>query len=162
LTEATARTFEGDTSQLTRMPSLTLDLEVRQNALRSRPGRPEQRRMHELRQQIRARRAVGLPIEAFSLAMHNRFAYPFAGVPAAILAVGLALRAGRKGHLTTAVVEGLLVAAGLWGIMVVSKALVLGGRVPAGPAAWAPVIGLGACAAAVWIRQEGLWQPRPR
>ncbi len=112
-------------------------------------------RVPELREQIRARRGSGLSYTQFSLALHNRFAYPLAGIPAALLAVGLALRRGRKGHLTTAVVEGLVVSMALWGLMVVARTLVLAGRIPAGIAAWAPTAILVIGSALLWMHTAG-------
>jgi lipopolysaccharide export system permease protein len=91
------------------------------------------------------------------LTLHNRFAYPLAGIPAALLAVGLALRPSRKGHYTTALVESLIVALVLWGMMVISKTLVLTGRIAAGPAAWAPVVLLLLVAGGIWLQLEGFW-----
>jgi lipopolysaccharide export system permease protein len=89
------------------------------------------------------------------LALHNRFAYPLTGFAAALLAVGIALRPGRKGHLTVALVEGLTVAVLLWGMMVVGKALTVAGHVPASAAAWAPFTVLVAAALVIWLRREG-------
>lgn len=137
------------------------DFGVGVGAFRIRTGRPEQMRFVELREQIRARRGSGLPSLQFALALHNRFAYPLAGIPAALLAVGLALRPGRKGHLTAAVVEGLLVSMTLWGLMVVARTLVLSGRLPAGVAAWAPTTVLVIASTVLWLRNNGRlrWKP---
>jgi lipopolysaccharide export system permease protein len=117
-------------------------------------GRPEQMRLSELNEQIRTRTEVGLPTRQFSLGYHNRFAYPFAGLPAALLAVGLALRPNRKGNLTTAMVEGLIVAVTLWGLMVVCRTLVLAERLSPAIAAWAPFVVLAVAAALLWHRLQ--------
>ena len=127
------------------------DFHVRQSALNILPGRPEQLTFRVLRDQIRARRSVGLPYNLHLLALHNRFAYPLAGLPAALLAVGLALRKGRTGHLTAAIVEGLLVAMSLWGMMVVGKSLVLSGRLIPGAAAWLPMTVLVGAGCLLWF-----------
>jgi len=157
LSEIVERRFlEDGNSPVREVPQETFDLGVKQSALHIMPGRPEQMRFPELREQIRARKAVGLPTRSFYLTMHNRFAYPLAGVPAALLAIGLALRQGRKGHLTTALVEGLGVAMAMWGMMVVCRALVVNERVEAGPAAWAPVVLLSVLAGGLWLRHEGV------
>jgi lipopolysaccharide export system permease protein len=76
-------------------------------------------------------------------------------VPAALLAVGLALRPGRRAHLTGALVEGLGISVALWALMVVLRTVVVAQRIPAGPAAWAPAAALAAAAAALWLRREG-------
>ncbi len=134
---------------------LELDLGIAPSTFRIQQGRPEQMKLRDLSVQIEARRDVGLPTTQYLLAMHNRFAYPLAGLPAALLAVGLALRPNRKGHLTAAIVEGLIVAVALWGMMVVSKTLVLSERIPAAAAAWAPAIVLVVLAAGLWLSVEG-------
>ena len=140
---------------VTRVGEGLYELGAPADAFRIRQGRPEQMQVGELSEQIEARRQAGLPTQQFILALHNRFAYPLTGVAAALLAVGLALRPGRKGHLTVALVEGLVVAVALWGMMVVGKALALAQHLPAGAAAWAPFAVLVVAAAALWLRREG-------
>ncbi len=134
--------------------ALTLDLGAPDVAFRIRSGRPEQLRLPELAEQISIRREAGLTVVLHVLALHNRFAYPLAAVPACLLAAALALRATRKGHLTAALVEGLGVAVGFWGFMVVCRALAVSGQLPPWLAAWAPVLVMGAIAAAALLRQE--------
>jgi lipopolysaccharide export system permease protein len=154
------RFYEDGTSTLTQLESAVYDLGAEKRALRIRQGRPEQMRMAELRQQVEARAEVGLPSSQFSLALHNRFAYPLAGVPAAVLALGLALRPGRRASLTTAIAQGLLIAASLWGLMVVSRTLVLSDRLSPQVAAWLPLAVLVAAASVVWYgRESGRWKP---
>jgi lipopolysaccharide export system permease protein len=131
------------------------DLGVTAVTFRIRPGRPEQMRLPVLREQIVVREEVGLEFRQFSLALHNRFAYPLAGFPAAMLAVGLALRPGRKGHLTVAIVEGLLISVTMWGLMVVARTLVLTDRLTPVVAAWMPTALLVVAAALLWLRGEG-------
>jgi lipopolysaccharide export system permease protein len=119
------------------------------------PGRPEQMRLADLSEQVRARDRVGLPSGQFALALHNRFAYPLAGTPAALLTVGLALRLRRKGHITAALVEGLMIAIALWGMMVVFRTLVMAQHLSPVIAAWAPFSVLTAGSVALWLRHEG-------
>lgn len=119
------------------------------------PGRPEQMDLPELREQIRARDRVGLPSGQFALTWYNRFAYPLAAVPAVLLTIGLALRIGRKGHLTLALLEGLIISMGLWGMMVICRTLVLAQRLSPPLAAWVPVGVLTLGAAAFWLLHEG-------
>lgn len=129
-------------------------------AFRVLTGRPEQLRMWDLREQIRSRRSSGLPTAQLTLAMHNRFAFPLAGLAGALLVVGIALRPSRKAQLTAALVEGLLVSSVLWGFMVVTRTLVLSGRVGAGVGAWTPVIVLLVAASVLWrIRDRGALRP---
>ncbi len=132
-----------------------VDLGVEASTLRIRRGRPEQMRLEELVEQIAARERVGLPTPKLKLALHSRFAYPLTGLAGALLAIGLALRPGRKGHLTVALVEGLAVAVALWGLLVIGRALVIAERVPPPAAAWAPFALLLASAVGLWLRREG-------
>lgn len=125
------------------------------DTFRVRQGRPEQMPLADLRAQQVIRAKVGLPVERFWLAMHNRFAYPLTGVAAALLAMSLALRPARRGHLTLALIEGLLVSLVLFGFMLMGKALVLGEHVSPGVAAWAPVVGLVVVGAWLWAASEG-------
>jgi lipopolysaccharide export system permease protein len=138
--------------KLTELTEETVNLGIPASLLAIRPGRPEQMRLPVLRQQIRARREVGLPDRLFLLALGNRFAYPLAGVPAALVAVALALRPGRGGSLTGALVEGLAVTMGLWGLTVVARALVNAGRMAPFVAAALPILALTvALAVLVWV-----------
>jgi lipopolysaccharide export system permease protein len=119
------------------------------------PGRPEQMRVADLYEQTRARDRVGLPSGQFALALYNRFAYPLAGTPAALLTVGLALRLRRKGHITAALVEGLMIAIALWGMMVIFRTLVIAQHLSPVIAAWAPFSVLTLGSVALWLRHEG-------
>ncbi len=130
------------------------DFGVPADAFRIRPGRPEQMRVPVLREQIGARGELGLETRQFLLALHNRFSYPLAGIPAALLAVGLALRPGRKGHLTAALVEGLLISVTMWGLMVVARTLVLTERLAPAVAAWVPPVLLLVAAGLLWLQGE--------
>ncbi|MCP3101365.1 LptF/LptG family permease [Myxococcus sp. K15C18031901] len=150
------RSFSGEEHTTVRnLESAEYDLGIEASAFRIRPGRPEQMRVPVLREQIVARRDVGLETKQYELALHNRFAYPLAALPAALLGVGLALRANRRGHLTAAIVEGLLVAVAMWGLMMVCRTLVLTERLSPLVAAWTPVVLLVVAAAALWLNREG-------
>ena len=155
LTGVLERRFYPDgESTLTTLENAVYDLGAEKNAFRIRKGRPEQMRVAELREQVEARAEVGLPSSQFSLALHNRFAYPLAGVPAALLGVGLALRPGRRASLTGAIFQGLVIAAALWGLMVVTRTLVQSDRLPAGIAAWLPPAVLMVAGSVVWYARE--------
>jgi lipopolysaccharide export system permease protein len=109
------------------------------------PGRPSQMRWTTLLRQIGLRKRLGLPVVDFQLERYNRLAYPFAGVPGALLALALALRRNRKGHVSSALVESVGVSIAFWGVQGVSWALGLSGQVAPAVAAWAPnVLFLGA------------------
>ncbi len=102
------------------------------------PGRPSQMRWSTLLRQIDVRRRLGLPVEEFVLERYNRLAYPFAGISGALVAVALALRRNRKGHVSSALVESVGVSMVFWGVQGVSWALGLSGHVAPSLAAWAP------------------------
>ncbi|HYO59212.1 LptF/LptG family permease [Archangium sp.] len=150
------RSFTKDgQSQVRQVEEAEYDLGVTPDTFRIRPGRPEQMRIPVLREQIIARGEVGLDTRQFSLALHNRFAHPLASFPAALLAVGLALRPGRKGHMTVAIVEGLLISVTMWGLMVVTRTLALSERLAPVVAAWLPVALLVVATALLWLQGEG-------
>lgn len=102
------------------------------------PGRPSQMRWGTLLRQIDVRRRLGLPVADFLLERYNRLAYPFAGMSGALVAVALALRRNRRGHVSSALVESVGVSMVFWGVQGVSWAMGLSGRVPPSLAAWAP------------------------
>jgi lipopolysaccharide export system permease protein len=95
-------------------------------------------RWETLVQQIDLRKRLGLPTLDFELERENRVAYPFAAVPGALLALALALRRNRKGHVSAALLEAVGVSLLFWAAQGVSWALALSGRVPPFVAAWAP------------------------
>lgn len=102
------------------------------------PGSPKQMRWPTLLSQIKLRARLGLPVARFELERYNRLAYPLAGVPGALLALALALRRNRKGHVSAALVESVGVSLLFWGLQGVTFALGLSGHVPPWVAAWAP------------------------
>jgi lipopolysaccharide export system permease protein len=102
------------------------------------PGRPAEMRWRTLVDQIAVRGRLGLPAVDLALERDNRLAYPFAGVPGALVAVALALRRNRKGHVSAALLEAVGVSLAFWATQGVSWALALSGRVPPVVAAWAP------------------------
>ena len=102
------------------------------------PGRPAEMRWRTLVEQIDLRRRLGLPTLELELERDNRVAYPFAAVPGALLALALALRRKRKGHVSAALGEAVGVSLLFWGAQGVSWALALSGHVPTAVAAWAP------------------------
>jgi lipopolysaccharide export system permease protein len=123
---------------LERAASRTYRFEEQAEAFSVVPGRPEQMRWRTLLTQISLRRRLGLPVEAFQLERYGRLAYPLAGVPGALLALALALRRERKGHISAALLESVGVSLLFWGTQGVTEALGLSGRVPAWIAGWAP------------------------
>jgi lipopolysaccharide export system permease protein len=101
-------------------------------------GRPNEMRWRTLVQQIELRRRLGLPTLELELERDNRIAYPLAAVPGALLALALALRRNRKGHVSAALGEAVAVSLLFWGAQGVSWAIALSGHVPTAVAAWTP------------------------
>jgi lipopolysaccharide export system permease protein len=102
------------------------------------PGQPAQMRRGTLLEQARLRRRLGLPSSEFDLEWHNKLAYPIICVPASLLALALALRRNRRGHLTAALMEAVGVSLAVWAVQGVTWSLGLSGQLPPAGAAWAP------------------------
>jgi lipopolysaccharide export system permease protein len=139
LEDAVERTFHPDgTLSLERSAVRRIVLDEPPEAFSVAPGRPTQLRFDTLVRQIGVRRRAGLPYADFVMERYNRLAYPFSGVPGALLALALALRRNRKGHVSAALLESVAVSLLFWGVQGVTVALALSGRVPAWVAAWGP------------------------
>jgi lipopolysaccharide export system permease protein len=104
------------------------------------PGRPSQLRFGVLTRQIRLRRELGQRVADFELERHGRGAAALVGAPAALLALALALRPNRRGHVAAALLEAVGVSLALWATQGVALAMGLSGRVPPGVAAWSPFL----------------------
>jgi lipopolysaccharide export system permease protein len=155
--------FRGEALERSSQPSMELLLRgTSAQTFRIRTGRPEQMRLSDLVEQRRLREKVGLPVQRYTLALHQRFAYPLTGLFAALLAVALSLRRDRRGQLTLALVEGFFIAVALWSSMVVFKTLALSERMSPALAAWAPVLLLAAAFAVVRWREAGGRVPAAR
>jgi lipopolysaccharide export system permease protein len=139
LEEVEDRTFAPDGSMiLEEAPSRRYRFDEPAGAFAVVAGRASQMRWNTLISQIKLRKQLGLPVADFELERYNRLAYPLVGVPGALLAMALALRRNRKGHIATALVESVGVSLLVWGLQGVTWALGLSGRVPPWVAAWAP------------------------
>ncbi|GMU59781.1 MAG: hypothetical protein AMXMBFR34_15440 [Myxococcaceae bacterium] len=164
LTGVTGRRFPGD-GQAPEVAEREVELSVpgtTPDTFQLRVGRPEQMRLVDLRHQQRIRTQLGLPTERFLLAMHERFALPFTGWVAALLAALLALRQERKGHLTLTLVEGLVVTVVIFSLVIVGRRLALGEHVPVGAAAWLPTLVPLAAVLALWWRVDVRWKSARR
>ncbi|HET6923850.1 MAG TPA: LptF/LptG family permease [Anaeromyxobacteraceae bacterium] len=107
------------------------------DAFAVRPGRPSEMRRAVLAEQTALRRRLGLPVAEFELERHRKLAYPMAGPAAALVALALALRRERKGHLTASLVEAVAVSALFWAAQGVGWSLGMSGRLDPLLAAWA-------------------------
>lgn len=139
LEEVVERAFEGDGGlRVAEYAERTYRFVESPDAFAVVPGAPSQMRWPTLVGQIEVRSRSGLPVGEFALERDNRLAYPLAGVPGALLAIALALRIRRKGHVATALVESVGVSLLFWSVQGVSWALGLSGHVAPAIAAWAP------------------------
>ena len=103
-----------------------------------RPGWPAQMRREVLAEQVAVRSRLGLPTSDYALEWHRKLAYPFAAVPAALLALALALRRGRKGFVTASLVEAVGVSLAFYGMQGLAWSMARSGRLPPMAAAWLP------------------------
>ena len=149
----TVRTLSGSATQLVRFAERDMMLDEDPAAFRIIKGRPEQLSWHDLREQMELRRNVGLPAERWVMALHSKLAYPFSGVPGALVGCALALRPGRRSYLTSALAEGFATVIGFWAILAVLKAAAMAGLLPAALSAWGPfaLLGLGSLALARFV-----------
>ena len=139
LTGVEERVFgPGETMELRREERRTVRFDEDPDAFKVLPGRPAQMRRTALHDQIALRRRLGLPVAEFVLEWHNKLAYPLAGVPAGLLALALALRRERKGHLTAAITEAVAVSLLVWAAQGAAWSLGISGRLPPVAAAWMP------------------------
>jgi lipopolysaccharide export system permease protein len=152
LVDGTERKLGLESSPMTLFAQRELELEESASTFQIAKGRPEQLGLMDLREQVRRRERLGLPAQRYRLALHNKFAYPLAGVPGGALAFALAARPGRRSFVISAVAEGFFLIVGLWALLVLCKASALAGYLSPAGAAWTPVALL--CAAAV----AGLWR----
>lgn len=128
----------GEVPAYVRLPELTLRFDEDPAAFAVRGGVPSQLRRGVLAEQIALRASLGLPTSDYALEWHRRISYPLAGIPAALVALALALRRERKGHLTAALVEAIGVSFVYWGLDGVMLSLGHAGRLAPGVAAWTP------------------------
>jgi lipopolysaccharide export system permease protein len=139
LEQVVDRTFLPDGSlRVERSAQRTVHFDEPPDAFAVMPGNPAQMRWGRLVEQIAVRARIGLPVADFRLERDNRLAYPLAGIPGALLAIALALRPGRKGHIAAALIESVGVSMVFWAVQGISWAVGLSGRVEPWVAAWTP------------------------
>lgn len=139
LAEVEERSFEADgRCRLERAPERTYRFDEPPGSFELKPGRPSQLTYAVLGEQVALRRKLGQPSAEFEFERANRLAYPLAAVPGVLLAVALALRRGRRGHVSTSLLEAVGIFIALWGAQGVCMAMGLSGRLSPQVAAWAP------------------------
>jgi lipopolysaccharide export system permease protein len=153
LSDVEDRAFLADGSvRLERAPERRYEFTEPPEAFALVPGRPSQLRYGILTTQIRLRRELGQRVADFELERHNRGAAVLVGAPAALLALALALRPNRRGHVAAALLEAVGISLALWSAQGVALAMGLSGGLQPGLAAWAPFL-LFSAAALVAIRR---------
>jgi len=139
LEEVEERAFDPDGAmRLERHARKDYRFEEDPEAFAVRPGWPQQMRRAVLEEQVAVRRRLGLPTADHELEAARKIAYPAAAVPAALLALALALRRDRRGYLTASLVESVAVSLAFWGLQGVAWSLGRSGRLPPAAAAWLP------------------------
>jgi lipopolysaccharide export system permease protein len=138
LADVEERRFTPEGSHLAKAPTREYRFDEPPGSFDLRPGRPSQMTLPVLAQQIEVRRRLGQPSVDFALEQANRLAYPFAAVSGALVAVALALRRHRQGHLSSALMEAVVLSLSLWGVQGICMGLGLSGRLPPQLAAWLP------------------------
>jgi lipopolysaccharide export system permease protein len=147
LSDGTERTFRAaldaadevpEQASYEAFPEKTYRFEEPPGAFAVRAGRPSQMRRGVLGEQIGLRRTLGLPVVDYELEWQGKLAFPLAAIPASLMALALALRRERKGHLTAALFEAVCVSAAFWGIQGLFGSLGRSGLLPPAAAAWAP------------------------
>ncbi len=150
LEEAVVSRFgAGERTARERHGALRVDLPESPEDLRVHGGKPRQMGLFALWEQVQVRERMGLSSLEYLHELHNRIAYPFAALPGALLAIRLALRRNRKGHLATALAEGILISLVVFSLLTVFRALGISGSLPPVVAAWMPVALLGLAGSAV-------------
>ncbi len=133
------RVFDaGGASRVERAPVRTFRFDEPPGSFDLRPGRPAQMRLGVLAEQVALRARLGQPTIEFALERANRLAYPLVAVPGALLAVALALRRRRRGHVATALLEAVGISLSIWAAQGICLGLGLSGRLPPLLAAWLP------------------------
>jgi lipopolysaccharide export system permease protein len=142
------RSFDGPKERFERLAELRLELPGASAIAQVAPGRPDMLSRSELRRQIDVRKLLGLGTDEQWFEYYSRVAYVLVGCAGTLLAAALALRANRRGNVSTALLEGLVVAAALWGFLGIAKALSISGKLPPLVCAFSPellgvAVGLG-------------------
>lgn len=108
--------------------------------LRIKTGKPRQMSLVQLYEQILLRQRLGLADLEFKHELYNRLAYPFAAVPGSLIAIRLALRRNRSGHLAISMAEALGISLAMFTLWTVFRALGISGALPPGLAAVSPLL----------------------
>ncbi len=149
LEEVEERRFADDgTMALDRTPRRAYRFDEDPMAFAVRPGWPAQMNRAVLAEQVAVRSRLGLPTAEYALEWYRKLAYPFAAVPASLLALALALRRNRKGFVTASLIESVGVSLVFYALQGLSWSLARSGQLPPAAAAWLPDLAF--AAAGLW------------
>ncbi len=139
LADVAERTFRPDGGmEAVFVPRRTYRFEEDPGAFDVRPGRPGQMTRAVLGEQLALRRRLGLSSRDFAIEWQDRLSYPLAALPGALLAVAVALRRRRKGHLTAALLEAVAISLAFWAVQAICWSLAVSGQLAPAVAAWTP------------------------
>lgn len=141
LEDASVATFEkGERIGLQTHPTFTMELAESPEDFHLRTGRPRHLHIGELLTQIQLRQRLGLEDLGYRQELYRRVAFPFSAVPASLVAVRLALRRNRKGHLAAALGEGIMLSLLLWTLFTIFQAFGLSGALSPAVSGLAPLV----------------------
>jgi len=138
LEDVEERTFTAQGFRLEKADRKVYRFDEDPEAFAVRPGSPAQMRRTVVAAQIQVRRRLGLATADYELEWQRKIAYPAAAIPAALLALALALRRDRRGNVTASVAESVGVSVAFWGLQGVAWSLGRSGRISPAAAAWLP------------------------
>ncbi|HEY0839656.1 MAG TPA: LptF/LptG family permease [Vulgatibacter sp.] len=157
-----SRFGDGLRTSAEKRPEMPLMLPESLDDLRIKAGKPRQMSIVQLYDQIRLRKRLGLDDLEFRHELYNRLAYPFAAVPGSLIAIRLALRRNRSGHLAMSMAEALGISLAMFTLWTVFRALGISGALPPGLAAVSPLLVLLAIGVATDLGQRwALRRPIP-
>lgn len=162
---ATVSLFRGgERTDRQQVERLELALPERPEDFQIRTGRPRHLQIGELLSQIRLRQRLGLEDVGYRQELFRRVAFPFSAVPASLVAIRLALRRNRRGHLAASLGEGILLSLLLWTLFTVFQAFGLSGAISPAVSGLAPLaifLVLGLCLGAFQDLSFGRKVPPP-
>jgi lipopolysaccharide export system permease protein len=140
LSDVEDRTFLPDGGvRIERAPERRFEFPEPPEAFALVPGRPSQMRLALLTDQLALRRRLGQRVADFELERHGRGAAAVVSLGAVLVALALALRPDRKGHVAAALVEAVAISLVLWAVQGTLMAMGLSGRLAPALSAWIPV-----------------------
>ncbi len=154
LTDVTVSTFaDGQREGAQTFDHTSIELPETLDDLRIKTGKPRQMSMFQLFDQVRLRQRLGLLDLEFKHELYNRISYPYASVAGALIAIRLALRRHRSGHLATAMAEALGISLLMFTLWTVFRAMGISGILSPGVAAVSPLVTLALIGVAVDLVQ---------